>query len=293
VSAVRHIGRFAAGMTVITITTLLLTQLDRIVLSRLASLEQFGYYVVAGLLSSALTAMARQTFMSVFPRFSALVATGNTLALERTYRHAWQFLSALIVPAAVVIAVFPVSLLLLWTHNATVAAAAGPIASYLVIGTAVNGLMGVPYALQIARGWTSLSIKLNLALTLIAVPAIVLAVQHRGAIGASMVWPALMAIYMAVALPITHRALLPDLGIRWFLQDLAVPVGGAVLAALACRLLLPATAVTWWLIPELSVAWLVASIAMVLPSAFLRRELARGIARALAYARGQPVMDGE
>lgn len=287
VSAVRHVGGFAAGMTVITLTTLLMTQLDRVVLSRLVSLEQFGYYVVAGLVSGALTAIARQTFVSVFPRFSALVATGDLPAIERTYRHAWQFIAALIVPAAAVVAVFPAGLLLLWTHSADVAGAAGPIASYLAVGTAINGLMAVPYALQIAHGWTSLSIRLNLALTLLAVPAIILGVQHRGALGASMVWPALMAIYMAVALPITHRALVPHIGMRWFLREVAVPVGAAASATLACRLLLPPTIATWPLVIELSIAWLTASIALVLPSPFLRRELGKGLARLEAYARGQ------
>ena len=183
-SAVQHVGRFAAGITIITITALILTQLDRVVLSRLVSLEQFGYYVVAGLLGNGLYALIGPMFMSIFPRFSTLAASGDDSLLDHTYRRAWQLMMALIVPVAAVVAVFSSELLLLWTRDSVVARVAGPIAAFLVVGTALNGLMNVPYALQLARGWTSLGVKVNLMLTLLACPAIVVAAQRHGPLGA-------------------------------------------------------------------------------------------------------------
>ncbi|MBK9533324.1 MAG: oligosaccharide flippase family protein [Chitinophagaceae bacterium] len=43
----KNIWRFAAGMTAIGLTGILLTQSDKIILSKILSLEQFGYYVFA------------------------------------------------------------------------------------------------------------------------------------------------------------------------------------------------------------------------------------------------------
>ncbi len=111
--AVRNIGKFAGGMTMITATTLVLTQLDRIVLSRMLSLEQFGYYVLAGTVSSGLSFLVLPLFTSVFPRFSALVAAGDRASLEHLYRRAWGLAMALVVPCALVIALFPVEILTL------------------------------------------------------------------------------------------------------------------------------------------------------------------------------------
>jgi len=68
--AVRHTRHFAAGMTVIMVTAIVLAQLDRIVVSRFVSLEQFGYFVVAGTVGYGLSALVRPVFMSIFPKFS-------------------------------------------------------------------------------------------------------------------------------------------------------------------------------------------------------------------------------
>jgi len=53
-SALIGIWRFAAGMMAITFRALLLTQVDKILLSRLLTLESFGYYALAGLVANAL-----------------------------------------------------------------------------------------------------------------------------------------------------------------------------------------------------------------------------------------------
>src|SRR5580704_9508151 len=51
------IWRFAAGMMAITILSLLLTQVDKILVSRLLTLEIFAYYALAGVVVTALNLM--------------------------------------------------------------------------------------------------------------------------------------------------------------------------------------------------------------------------------------------
>src|ERR1017187_8921854 len=55
VPALMNIWRFAAGMVAITLLALLLTQVDKILLSRMLTLEAFGYYALAGVVASSLT----------------------------------------------------------------------------------------------------------------------------------------------------------------------------------------------------------------------------------------------
>ena len=55
--ALTTIWRFAAGIVAITLLSLLLTQVDKILLSRLLTLEAFGYYALAGLVANSLTMM--------------------------------------------------------------------------------------------------------------------------------------------------------------------------------------------------------------------------------------------
>ncbi len=69
----RNIWRFAAGMSGISISAIILTQLDKVILSKLLSLEMFGYYTLAGVVSSVVPIMlAGPIFNAVFPRFTSL-----------------------------------------------------------------------------------------------------------------------------------------------------------------------------------------------------------------------------
>src|SRR3989442_12275852 len=62
------IWHFAAGMIAINFLALLLTQLDKIMLSRLLPLETFGYYVLAGMVVGVLSMLASPITTAFFPR---------------------------------------------------------------------------------------------------------------------------------------------------------------------------------------------------------------------------------
>ena len=154
--------------------------------------------------------------------------------------------------------------------------------------TALNGLMNVPFALQLARGWTSLSVKINVFLTLVACPAVILAAQRYGTVGPAMVWPILMALYMAIALPAIHRALLPGLGAQWFLRDVVVPVSIAALAARVLGAFLPSTNNLMWMGVEIAISWVATETALVVSNGGLRRDAIENAARLVTYARTRP-----
>ena len=71
---VRSIGRFAAGMSGITVCALILTQSDKLIVSKLFTLKVFGYYSIAGMFGTGLSMIVTSVFNTIFPRFSALAA---------------------------------------------------------------------------------------------------------------------------------------------------------------------------------------------------------------------------
>jgi O-antigen/teichoic acid export membrane protein len=88
------------------------------------------------------------------------------------YHGSTQVMAVMILPAAAVIALFSREILLLWTGNPEVVQNAAPIVSILVIGTALNGMMNLPFALQLAYGWTRIGLVINSAFIFTLVPAI-------------------------------------------------------------------------------------------------------------------------
>ncbi|MGA6994501.1 MAG: oligosaccharide flippase family protein, partial [Candidatus Deferrimicrobiaceae bacterium] len=113
-SLLRGIGGFAAGMSGITITALILTQVDKVILSRLLDLKAFGYYVLACVVGNGLTVFINPMFNTVFPRFSEMVATNDEKGLLQMYHGSTQVMAVLILPATSVLAFFSHEIVSLW-----------------------------------------------------------------------------------------------------------------------------------------------------------------------------------
>ena len=230
------IWRFTAGMSGIAILTTILTQLDKIVLSRMLSLEMFGYYALASTVAMSLARLFTPVFLSIYPRLTQLASVDDQKELTRLYHGSCQFMSVLILPVAAVIAFFSYEILLLWTHNPVMAEQSHRLVSILICGTAINGLMNFPYALQLAFGWTRLSVYKNVLAVILVVPLLVYMTAHHGAIGAASVWLVLNLGYLCFEIPIMHRRLLRAEQWRWYRRDVALPLAACVLMSGAFRM---------------------------------------------------------
>lgn len=101
------VWRFAAGMSGITVLATILTQLDKIILSKMLSLEMFGYYTLAGVVATALYRLVGPVFSAVYPRMTQLASLGDQEELKRLYHRSCQFVAVLILPVSAVLVFFP------------------------------------------------------------------------------------------------------------------------------------------------------------------------------------------
>lgn len=237
--ALRTIWRFAAGMTAITLLGLLLTQVDKILLARLLTLEAFGYYALAGVVANGLYSLAGPITSAIYPRLTQLVASGDDVTLRAVYHRGAQLVTVLMGSAAMVLIVFGERVLQLWTGNAMLARQVWPVMSILALGTLFNGLMLIPLQIQLAHGWTSLAIRVNIVAVSLLVPAIIVTVPRYGALGAARVWVVLNLGYLLFEIPLMHRRLLRAEKWRWYREDVVFPLAAAAATVLLCRWLMP------------------------------------------------------
>jgi O-antigen/teichoic acid export membrane protein len=236
----RGIWRFASGMTLIALLSLLLTQVDKVLLSRLLSLESFGYYALAGTVAGALYALVGPITTAYYPRLTQHVTRADQNALRAEYHYGSQLISVLMGSAAIVLIVFGDKVLLLWTADPELARNAGHILRVLAFGTLLNGLMWLPYQLQLAHGWTGLTVRVNAVAVAVLIPAILWVTPMYRAVGAAWVWVALNAGYLLIAVGLMHRRLLPAEKWRWYRQDTATPLLAGAATAWLCRSAMPA-----------------------------------------------------
>ncbi len=240
---VRRIWKFAGGITAVALISILLTDLDKIVVSKLLPLEDFGYYSLAGRVAASLTFASSPVFSALLPAFARLAAAQDETRLAELYHRGAQLMSILIVPTSITVVFFAKWIIFAWTGNELIASCTTLITALLIAGTGFNCVVLVPFSLQVAYGWTSLAFSTNLVYAIVTVPLLIALTNHFGAPGAASVWLMINASYLATQVPLMHRRLLRREARRWYVEDVGMPLVAsiAVAALIAEFISFPAT----------------------------------------------------
>lgn len=266
--------RFAGGVFGTALLALLMAQGDKILLSRLLSLPEFGTYMLASTISGGLWLVGGPVVLAVSPALVRRFEAGDKAGLSAAYHQASQLVAVVAGPAAMLMALFPYGLLFAWSGDAGLAARAAPILGLLAIGTLMNALYQVPHYLQMASGWTGLTLRLMLAAVAIMIPALLWLVPQHGAIAAAGIWATVNVLFVVVGVPLQHRRLLRGEAARWYLVDVLRPLFGAGLVM----------AVAWAVQPAMTtgrLGWLGFCIAAGLAALLASASLADGVRRRL------------
>lgn len=222
------IWRFSAGMSGIAISSTLLMHLDKVLLSKMLTLEAFGQYALAGVVVSALYVLLTPMFNVIYPRMSALVAKGETDYLLEHYRFGTQLMGSLVFPVTIGIALFADDLVFVWTGNEALSTSIAPIVATLIFGTAFNGIMLFPFALQLAHGRTDMALAISISLTVVLVPMLVFLTRSHGAVGGAQAWLFLNIIYLTLGSWITNRTFFRERRFSWLGHDVGIPLLGSI-----------------------------------------------------------------
>jgi len=238
IDQLRATRRFAAGVIGITVLALLLQQTDKVLLSKTLTLTSLGYYTFAAAVAAALLRVVGPINTTFFPRFAELVRLDDAARLAVVYHHACQLVSVAVLPVAVVLAIFARDVLMLWTRSPDLVEHTRLLVTVLVIGNAVFTLMFMPYALQLAHGWTRLAFVSNLLAVTVLVPGMLAVTRRWDALGAAVVWTVVMSAYVAAQVTAMHRRLLRGELRTWCIDDVAKPLAASAATASAA----------WWLV---------------------------------------------
>lgn len=277
-SSVSQVWRFAGGLTIISLLATLLTQLDKLLLSKLLPLEQFGYFMLMVTVAGAISVFVVPLHNVAYPRFAELAGSGKDEALIDEYHKFSQILSIGVLPVALMLMFFPGEIILLWTGDAAITRAVAPLLSVWVLGTALNSFTHIPHMAQVATGWTRLGVVMSALMVASSAPLLVLLVPRFGAISAAWIWVGVNAAYLLFAVPVMHSRMLQGEKWNWYLRDLLVPLIAGVGVSAALRTVIARTA------PCLAAYLLLAGVLVFLAvsmSTRLGRQTASSLARKL------------
>ena len=224
ISALQQIWRFAAGLTIISIQSVILTQVDKVFLSKFLSLEEFGYYTLAAAISGCLPVFIQPVVQAVYPKFCELLAKNDEDGLFDLFHIGAQLIAVSTISVVSVLIFFSDTFLLLWTQDIVITNNVSKVFCVLLFGHMLNGLTWIPYQAQLAYGWTSLVVRVNIFSICVIPPVLFWIIPKYGPLGAACVWLVLNLGYCLFSVPLMFRKILKTEMWSWYLHDIIKPL---------------------------------------------------------------------
>ena len=237
--AVKGIWKFAGGMVAINFISMMLTQMDKLLLSKLLDLKIYGYYILAATLAGICYMVVGPITSGFFPFMVEKSTRADHQTLTSYYHQGSQLVAAATTPVALMLLFFAQPAIYMWSGNVELAQNAAPILSVLVIGCYLNSLMWMPYQFQLANGITKIILFGNLIATFIFVPGIYFLLPLHGVIGIAWLWGVINCGFILIIIPVMHQILLKGEMWKWYLQDTLMPFLGALIVVLIAYLTQP------------------------------------------------------
>ena len=210
-------------------------QADKLLLSGLIPLSQWAIYTVGVLVAGGITMLSGPVTGAILPRLVKLNAEGDEASLLRLYRASTQLMAVVTVPIVLILAFFPMQVLLMWTGDMQISTNAAPVLALYAVGNGILALAGFTYLLQVARGNLSLHVIGNLIFVLLFLPILYFAVTRFGTVGAGYAWILANLLPFLFWLPVVHRRFLKGAHARWLFEDILLitllPVAVATVAS--------------------------------------------------------------
>jgi O-antigen/teichoic acid export membrane protein len=238
VTSFKDIWKYSVAMNMIAVTALVLSQADRLAVTRMLSLENLGYYSIAYNASIAISLIQSAINSASFPAFSHSFSAGRHQDLLSRYGKASQLMGLVVGLPCFALVFFGHEVLTVWI-NAKVADEAAVTMAWLATGFFFNAVVSNAYMAAVACGQPQLPLKVNLVALLAYLPALYWLVHSFGISGAGAAYAALNAYYLFTLVPLVQARVVKQGFAQWLRQNFlpfvligAGAFGGAKLVAL-------------------------------------------------------------
>lgn len=211
--------KFSLGIAFTTSVWVLLTQTDKLVLSKILPLADYGYFTLAVLVASGVMTLSGPISSALIPRMARLEAEGKGDELEAIYRKGTRLVTSVSGGVGIMISILTYPILKAWTGDQDVARYVAPILTLYAMGNLILAPAAFPGYLQYAKGKMRLHIFGNFLFLIILLPAIIVVAKLHGAVGVGYVWLILNILYFLAWIPLVHQKFMPGLHLRWLFYD--------------------------------------------------------------------------
>ncbi|CUV66430.1 O-antigen flippase Wzx [Sulfurovum sp. enrichment culture clone C5] len=215
IKPIKSILGFSLSIALTSVIWTLVTQTDKLIMSNLLSLTNYGYFTLAVLVASGIMMISSPISSAIMPRMVKLDAEGKYDDMIYIYRQSTQIVTVIAGSISIILAGFAEPILYVWTGDAYIASVAAPIMRLYAIGYGILAVGAFPYYLQYAKGKLKLHIIGNILFVLILMPTLFWATERYGMIGAGYAWLFVNLLYFAVWTYVVHYAYAKGIHMQW------------------------------------------------------------------------------
>jgi O-antigen/teichoic acid export membrane protein len=214
-----HVLPMASAIAFTSSVWIFITQLDKLILSKTLTLDEYGHFTIAVMVGSGILIMIPPLNQVIQPRMTILASKRENFDFLKLYRLTTQLVTAAFMALGCTISLFSEPLITAWTGSVAIASAAAPILFWYGLANALIGILILPFMLQFAFGYFRLHVLGNLILAITLIPMLIYSSIKYGGVGTGITLVISRFLYLILWIPIVYKRLIPNLNFSWLFND--------------------------------------------------------------------------
>lgn len=222
-TALKKVFPFAGSIAITSTVWLMITQSDKLILSKVLSLKEFGSFTVATSAAFVIGIFSEPVSRVLLPRMTFLLSQNREAEMLNVYRSSTQFILVITAAVTAILTTYSGPVIHLWIGNSSAAAAAAPILFWYALGNGILSILAFQYYLQFAYGNLKYHLQFNIVSALLWVPLICIVASRFGAVGAGKIWFLFQLLTFIFWPWYIHRKFVPGIHLAWLSEDI-IPI---------------------------------------------------------------------
>lgn len=227
--ALRELLPFTLGIAYTSMLWVLITQSDKLILSHVLTLDEYGYFALVVLIANGVLQFSSPVNQAVLPRLTLLLSQGREAEMIALYRKATQFIAVAVAAIAGMLALFPQQTLFVLSGNQEASQWGAPLLAWFALGNGILVLAGMQFVLQYAYGQMRMHVVNTTVNAVVQVPILAYLALNYGPLQVAVAWFVIRLASFLIWPALIHRRFVPGLHLKWLRRDVLAPVVGAVI----------------------------------------------------------------
>ena len=223
-SSLWSLRKFTGGVMLISVSSLLISQIDKILIFSLLSLKEFGIYMFAATVANSVNLLIYPISQAFYPRFCEYFEQAKWSDLATHLHKSSQLIIVIVGSIVVSFAFLSYEILAIWTKDLALTESSALLITALMVGNLISGVNIIPQQLQLARGTTSVIRNTNFLVLVLLVPLMQFGFHYSGVLGVAASWIFIHILYNLIILLSINKNLLRGEWGKWLLRDNLLPM---------------------------------------------------------------------